>query len=371
MVFDLWFSVGFPMKLSEIADVLGARLVGDGALEIHRVVHPADAQSSEDLVLAMDKSLLGALLASSARAAVVSSRMEIPDGRLDGCLVVERPRWAMGALLRLFDRPVHVDFGVHPTAVISPEARLGADVAIGPFVVIGPGVVIGDRTRIMSHVSIGADARVGSDGLIHPGVRIGDRVEIGDRVILHHNVSLGADGFSFVTPEPGSVETAKSSGRVGAVNTAIYRINSIGTVIIGHDVEIGANSAVDRGTVSVTRIGNNTKIDNLVQIGHNVVIGDNCMLCGQVGIAGSAVVGNRVVLAGRVAVADHVHIGDDAVVAAMSGVGSAVAPKTVVAGTPAVERGRFFEQIMRLNRLKSLFADVEALKNKVKAIESK
>src|SRR3546814_8918202 len=127
----------------------------------------------------------------------------------------------------------------------------------------------------MPQATVGAEARIGADCLIHPGARIGERVVVGDRVIIHHNASIGADGFSFVTPEPGSVETAKASGRVEATNTALVRINSIGTVILGDDVEVGACTAIDRGTVSATRIGNNTKIDDLVMIGHNCIVGEN------------------------------------------------------------------------------------------------
>jgi UDP-3-O-[3-hydroxymyristoyl] glucosamine N-acyltransferase len=205
--------------------------------------------------------------------------------------------------------------------------------------------------------------------LFHPGVRIGDRVIVGDRVILHHNASIGADGFSFVTPEPGSVEAAKSTGRVEATNTALRRIHSLGAVVLGDDVEVGANSAIDRGTLSDTRIGRHTKIDNLVQIGHNVTVGEMCMLCGQVGIAGSARIGNRVVLAGQVGVGDHIKIGDDAVVAAKSAVGTDVAPRTVVMGIPAVPRDRAIDQLLNIGRLKGLFAEVAALKARLKTVE--
>lgn len=358
------------MNLAAIAAALDARLIGDGTIEIARTVHPADAEGSADLALAMDRKTLALLDASRARAAIVAEGAVVPEGRLDGCIVVGRPRYALAGVLDLFDQPVHAEPGIHATAVIAADAVIGADVRIGPFVVIGPRAVVGAGTIVMAHVTIGADARVGAGCRIHPGARIGDRVAVGDRVILHHNVSLGADGFSFVTPEAGSVESAKATGRVEATNVTLRRINSIGTVIVGDDVEIGANSAVDRGTVSATRIGRGTKIDNLVQIGHNVVIGETCMLCGQVGIAGSAVIGNRVVLAGKVGVGDHVRIGDDAVVGAASAVGTDVAPKSVVMGMPAMPRQRFFDQMTYLHRLKNLFGDVADLKSRLKRVES-
>lgn len=357
------------MKLSDIALELGGRLVGDGSLEMERPVHPAEAESARDLGLAMDDKLVDVLAGSAVRAAVVAAGATVPDGSLDGWVVVDRPRYAMAGVTELFVRPVHYEPGIHQSAIISSDASLGDNVTLAAFVVVGPRAVIGTGTVILSHCSIGADARLGAGCLLHPGVRVGDRVVIGDRVIIHHNASLGADGFSFVTPEPGSVEAAKATGRVEATNAILRRINSLGTVVIGDDVEIGANSCVDRGTISDTKIGNNSKIDNLVQIGHNVRVGEGCLICGQVGIAGSARIGNRVVLAGQVGVGDHITIGDDAVVGAKSAVGTNVASRSVVVGIPAQPRDRLFDQLLHINRLKSLFATVADLKERLIAVE--
>ncbi|MEI8394022.1 MAG: UDP-3-O-(3-hydroxymyristoyl)glucosamine N-acyltransferase [Rhodospirillaceae bacterium] len=357
------------MKLCDIATALGGRLFGNGDLDVLRPVHPAEARLPTDLALAMDKKLVPLLADSAARTAVIADGAEVPDGALDAYIMINRPRFAMAGITELFARPVHRESGIHPTAVIAASARLGAAVSIGPFVVIGPGAIIGDRTVILSHCSIGADAQLGADCLLHPGVRIGDRVIAGDRVIIHHNASIGADGFSFVTPEPGSVEGAKATGQVNATNTVLCRIHSLGSVILGDDVEIGANAAVDRGTISDTRIGRNTKIDNMVQIGHNVTVGENCMLCGQSGTAGSVVLGDRVVLAGQVGVGDHVKIGHDSVIGAKSGVGTDVPPKSVLFGTPAMPRKRAFDQILHLSRLKALFADVISLRERLKTVE--
>jgi UDP-3-O-[3-hydroxymyristoyl] glucosamine N-acyltransferase len=358
------------MKLAEIAAALNARVEGDGQFDVVRAVHPAEAQGPGDLALAMESGLLARLADSPARAAVVAEGAEVPPAlqeRLKGWIVIKRPRYAMAGLLDLFALPVHFEPGVHPTAWIAPDATIGQDVAIGPFVTIGPRAVVGDGCVILSHVSIGADARIGRGGLFHPGARIGERVVVGERCIVHPNAVVGADGFSFVTPEPGSVESAKATGRVEGTNTLIRRVNSIGTVILGDDVEVGANTCIDRATVTATRIGNGTKLDNLVQIGHNVTIGSNCLLCGQVGIAGSAEIGDRVVLAGKVGVADHVKIGHDAVVAGNSGVGSNIPPRSIYFGTPAVPRAQAFEQYKGLSRLKRLFADVAELKARLKA----
>ncbi|MEI6558624.1 MAG: UDP-3-O-(3-hydroxymyristoyl)glucosamine N-acyltransferase [Rhodospirillaceae bacterium] len=354
------------MKLLDLAQVLGGRVVGDGSLDVVRPVHPREADSAADLALAMDKKLVPLLAGTKARSAVVPEGVEVPEGALDGYVVVGRPRMAMAGITEAFAKPVHRDPGIHPTAVIAESARLGAGVAIGAFVVIGPAATIGDRSVVLSHCSIGAGARVGADCLFHPGVRIGDRVLVGERVIIHHNASIGADGFSYVTPEPGSVETAKATGQVGATNTVLRRINSLGAVVLADDVEVGANSSIDRGTIADTRIGRNTKIDSMVQIGHNVQVGENCLICGLVGIAGSVRIGDRVVLAGQVGIGDNVTIGADSVIAAKSGVGTDVPPRSVMFGIPAQSRDRAFSQIKNLARLKNLFADVAAIKAKLK-----
>ncbi len=358
------------MQLSEIAEALRASLVGDGSIEIARVVHPSEATGADDLALAMETEALAQLSRSAARAAVVAEGADVPNGAVDGYIVVSRPRYAMAGLTQLFNRPVHAPPGIHPTAVVERGAELGAEVSIGAHVYVGPDTRIGAGTILMAQVTVGAGARIGKGCLLHPGVRIGERVVIGERVIIHHNASIGADGFSFVTPERGSVESAKATGRVEATNVAIVRINSIGTVEIADDVEIGACTSIDRGTVSATRIGRNTKIDDLVMIGHNVVIGENCMICGQVGIAGSTRIGDRVVLAGQVGVADHIEIGDDVVIGAGSGVGRDVPAKSVYLGYPAMPKQEVMRQLLALRRLESLFSDIADLKKRVKAVES-
>lgn len=359
------------MKLSEIAAALDGTLVGDGSVEIARAVHPAEAESASDLALAMDEALLAALETTKARAAVIADGASVPEGLLDGYVVIDRPRYAMAGVTALFEIPVHAPQGVHPSAVIDLGATVADDARIGPFAYVAAGAEIGAGTILMSHVTVGANARVGAGSLLHTGARIGERVVIGARAIIHQNASIGADGFSFVTPDVGAAEEARGgSDTVTAQNVMLRRINSLGTVIVGDDVEIGACTSIDRGTISATRIGNSTKIDDLVMIGHNVVVGENCMICGQVGIAGSTTVGDRVVLAGQVGVADHVTIGSDVVVAARSGVGTSLPDRMVAAGTPAIPRGEAAELYMHQRRLKRLFADVGDIKKRLNGIES-
>lgn len=343
-------------KLKDIAATLKADLTGDGELVVEGLNHPT-AAGPRDLALALEESALSALGGTAARAAILRRGTEAPAG-LAAVLTVDHPRYALAGLTRFFANAPHATKGIHPSAVVDPSAVVEEPASIGPFVQIGPGARIGRGAVVLGHVTIGAYARIGAEALLHPGVRIGERVEIGDRVILHHNVSIGADGFSFAIPEPGSPPPADSP--------RVARIASLGTVILGPDVEVGANSCIDRGTIEATVIGAGTKIDNLVMIGHNNQIGEGCLIAGRVGISGSCRIGNRVILAGGVGIADHITIGDDAVVLAGAQVGSnRIAPGAVVIGMPAMPRDKFFEQVRYMFRLKRIFTDVAEIKRRL------
>jgi len=358
--------------LADVAAALGASVDGDGALPLRALVHPLMVTAPTDLVFLMDQAIVSRMSGTPVRAAVVAEGLELPPGLFAGVVRVARPRFALGALLDLFARPVHAPPGIHPSAVVEPTARLGENVSIGALAYIGPGARVGDRTAVMPQATVGAAAVVGSDCLLHPGVRVGEHVVLGDRVIVHQNASIGADGFSFVTPEAASFERAKSGGdEVSTQNRGIRRINSIGTVVLGDDVEIGAGTAIDRANIGATTIGRGTKIDNLVQVAHNVRIGEDCLISGKVGISGSCRIGDRVVLAGGVGIADHIDIGDDAVVGAGSGVWRSVKPREVVAGFPAVPKTEALEREMNIGRLKRLFRDLADIKRRLARIEGK
>jgi len=349
------------MILRDIAAAVWASVEGDGGIEIAGIADPGHASGS-DLALAMTRESVPALAHTKARAVVVAAKPAVTVDRFDAVIKVERPRETLAVLTRLFDRPVNRGSGIHPSAIIAPDAQIEDGVSIGPLSVIGPRARVGAGTAILAHVTVGADAVIGRDCLFHPGARIGDRVVIGDRVILQHNASLGADGFSYAGPAPGERVAGRDTGD-------LQRINSLGTVIIGDDVEVGANSAIDRATLAATRIGRNTKIDNLVQIGHNVSIGENCLICGMTGISGSVHIGDRVILAGAVGVADHVTIGADAMIAAGSKLFSDVPAKGEMYGYPAVPRRRAFEQIKYLARARTLFTEFGELKKRIAALE--
>lgn len=340
-------------RIADLAAALGLDFAGDGALRVRRPAHPAET-GPEDLAVAMDPKFVAGIAAGRARAAVLPDGTDWAGLGLAAAVFAPRARYAMAGLTSAFQHPVEIAPGVHPSAVIDPAAEIGEGAAIGPFVVIGRGARIGARARIASHVSIGAEAVIGDDALLLEGVRIGARTRIGDRFIAHPNAVAGADGFSFTTLEPGAVEAAKARGAVdvaGAGATIHVRIHSLGAVAIGDDVELGAGACLDRGTLKDTVIGDGTKIDNLVQVGHNVQVGRHCLLCAHVGIAGSAVIEDRVVLGGKVGVADHLTIGHDSVVAGGSGVGANVPPRSVMIGSPAIKRDEFGRMWMAMRRL--------------------
>jgi UDP-3-O-[3-hydroxymyristoyl] glucosamine N-acyltransferase len=358
-----------PYTMAELAEALDGKLIGDGSVKIARLAHPSEARHEGDLALAMDKNFLPLLSEHKVRAAVIADETAVDPKSFRSLIVVKRARLAMAVLTNLFAQVVSVPKGVHPSAIVEKGAKLGKDVAIGPMVYVSAGAEIGARCVLHPHVYIGPDAVIGEDVVIHSGVKVGARVKIGARCLIHFNASIGADGFSFVTPETGSVEAAKATGVINATNQTLVRIASLGAVEIGDDVEIGANTSIDRGTVASTRIGNGTKIDNQVQIGHNVVIGENCMICGRTGIAGSVTIGDRVVLGGAVGVADHVKIGDDAIAMGMSGIASNVAPKTIVGGAPAKPRDKAMEEHLFLGRSKTWVKKVESLAERLDALE--
>ncbi len=353
------------MKIKEIADALDGRVVGDGSLEIRRPVDPRHVGDEHDLAVAIEKSSYRAMLDSNAKSALVAEGANVPDGKLLAYVVASRPRTVLAELAVLFKPPASHVIGIHANAFVDPNASIGGNVSVGPHSTVGPGAEIGENTVIMANVSIGAGAGIGKNGLFHPGVRIGDRVSIGDRVIVHPNACIGPDGFSFTTAKRNSMEEAKLTGRITDSDNNWIRVGSLGTVIIEDDVEIGAGTTIDRGTLIDTIVRRGTKIDNQVMIGHNVEIGEDCLLCAQVGIAGSVVLGDRIVLGGKVGVADNIKIGSDVVVAASSGLHADVPPNSMMYGTPALPVTKAIKQWQEQRNLTSLYEDVRALKSKL------
>lgn len=351
-----------PHSIRDIATALGAKAEGDLDLLILRASEPASA-GPDDLALAMDPRYGEGIAKGAARAALVWPGADWQAMGLKAAIFAPRGRLAMAGLSVMLDPGPAIAVGIHPTAVVDASAQIGTKAAIGPFVVIGANVRIGARARIASHVSIAEGARIGDDALILQGARIGAGVTIGDRFICQPNAVIGADGFSFVTPERSGVEEIRATlGHRDDIRAQSWtRIHSLGAVTLGDDVEIGANVAIDRGTIRDTTIGSGTKLDNLVHVGHNVQVGRDCLLCGQVGIAGSARIGDRVVMGGQCGVNDNIFVGDDVICGGATKIFTNAPAGRVLLGYPAVKMETHVEIQKALRRLPKLAARVAEL----------
>jgi UDP-3-O-[3-hydroxymyristoyl] glucosamine N-acyltransferase len=371
------------LSLNYLASELDLAFEGNGDLEVGAVTHPRLAQAATDLIYLPDTAALtryaeGVTKArgqSLSKVVLTDSEAVIPESlrQLDmGFLRSPRSRYTLALLTQRFDKPAYLSEGIHPTALIDPTATLGEGVQVGAYAVIGPHTQVGAHTKVYPQVVIGAQVQVGADCLLHAGVHLGDRVRLGNRVIVQPNAVVGSDGFSFVTKELSAHESAKQqSGAIQVETQHIARIQSLGTVVIEDDVEIGAGTCLDRGTLGETRIGRGTKLDNLVQIGHNNTVGQDCLIVAQVGLSGSCQVGNRVVIAGQSGIADHLQVGDDAIIMARSGVMKPVDPKTVVGGSPALPRREALEQLAYTAKLKSMNQTLKKLQQRLESLEAR
>ncbi len=347
-------------SVKEIAAALGAEAFGAVDLLVGSASEPASA-GPDDLALAMTPAYGAALGKGRARAAVVWPGADWQTLGLEAAIIAPRARLAMAGLTQMLDRPLPSG-GISPQAAIDPTAQIGANVTIGAFTVVGADAVIGANSWIADQVSIAEGVKIGTDCQIHAGVRLRRGVQLGARVILQPNVAIGGDGFSFVTAEPSNVEKARET--LGEAETEIpadptwHRIHSLGGVSICDDVEVGANSSVDAGTIRATRVGAGTKIDSLVQVGHNVIVGEHCLLCAQAGVAGSTVIGDRVVVGGKAGIADNLTVGDDVVLGGGSVVLSNVPKGRVMMGYPATKMQTHIEGYKALRRLPRTLRDL-------------
>jgi len=275
---------------------------------------------------------------------------EVPDKRLTR---VADPRGSFFAIADCFLPDPDIT-GVHPGAVIHPEAELGEGVAVGACAVVSAGVRIGSGSRIGCGVYLGPGVRIGSDCLIAANVTIQRDCELGDRCVLHPGVVIGGDGFGFRWDGSGH-----------------RKVPQLGRVVVEDDVEIGCNSCVDRATLGITRVGRGTKIDNLVQVAHNVMIGQHCIFAGQAGVAGSSTIGNGVVVAGQVAISDHLRVGDGAQLGGQAGVVKDVASKEAVFGTPARPVRQALRENAALARLPDLLKQVKQQQELIERLEAR
>ncbi len=326
-----------------VADFVGGRLLGDGAVRLTGI-GPIDRAGPETLTLAVSPRYAAALASSRAAAVLLPPALENSPAGPAARIVVADPYGAMVRVIPRMFPPAAPSSGIDSTARIGRGCRLGVDVAIGPYVVLGRGVQLGDRCRLAEGVSLGDGVIVGDDtrmdarAVCYPGARIGRRV------VLKAGAVIGGDGFGYLS---------RGSGH--------ERIPHVGACVIGDDVEIGSNSCVDRGSLDDTVIGQGTKLDNLVHVGHNVRIGERCLLMAGVGVAGSTRLGDDVILAGHVGVTDHLTIGDRVQVAAKSAVIGNVPAGSVYSGHPARPNRQVLRAQAALYRLAPIVGDLESL----------
>jgi UDP-3-O-[3-hydroxymyristoyl] glucosamine N-acyltransferase len=340
------------MKLSEIVEKLGGSLDGDGEIEITAVAGLGEGRKGDISFLSNPK--YAAMVASTKASAVI-----VPNdwARPVKCALVrvENSDQVFAQVAELFyETPPAPVAGVHPSAVVAESAQLGENVSIGANCTVEEGVVIGPNTAVSPNCHIGYKTLIGESCFLHPLVSIREFTEIGDRVILHNGAVIGSDGFGYAVQEDGSRT----------------KIPQIGKVVIEDDVEIGANTAIDRARFGKTRIGKGTKIDNLVQVAHNVVIGDHSVLCGQAGISGSTTIGSRVILAGQAGLAGHLEVGDGCIIGAQAGVMKDVPPKDFVIGSPAMTHLQAKKLIANTITLPKLREKVKQLEEKVGQLQN-
>ena len=322
-----------PITVQDLAARIGGHVEGDASIQLTGIAPIPQAQATEVTFAENAKHYTAA---EGCAAAAVIVPLNAPASKKT-LIRVKNPRAAFARALAIFCPPRSYPAQVHPTAQLGRNVRLGEGVFIGEYAVLRDNVTVGDRTVIEAHCVIGEGSRLGDDCLLYPNVTIYHDIRIGNRVGIHAGSVIGSDGFGYV---PDGAERLK--------------IPQVGNVIIEDDVEIGANVAIDRATMDSTIIRRWTKIDNLVQIAHNVTLGQNCLVVSQAGIAGSVEIGDNVTLAGQAGIADHLKIGANSVVAAQSGVSEDLPPGSIVFGTPAQPAMQMKRQIIALRKLPEL-----------------
>ena len=332
------------LSLADIAERLGGQIVGDGNLLIRGVATLDDAASG-DISFLFNPRYTSRAKVTAASAIVVK---EYLPGARAALLLVPDPQYAFACLLSIFYPPKPQPTGIDPSAVIGRGVFLGEEVTVGPCAVVEEGATIRRGVRIGAGTFIGAGSEVGEETLIYPNVTIYKGVKMGRRVIIQSGCVIGSDGFGFVPHQGRHI-----------------KVPQVGGVMIEDDVEVGANVTIDRATLGWTVIGRGTKINNMVQIGHNVTIGADCILVAQVGISGSVRIGNRVTLAGQVGVAGHLEIGDQSVVAARSGVTRDLPPRSRVSGFPAMEHNVWRKSTATFSHLPEMRKKIGALQKQI------
>jgi len=336
--------------LSEIAAYLQASVVGDGGVEI-RDIKGLDEAGEGDLTFLANPKYRKKIATTAASAILVSAPVE---GTGKNFIVVKDPYAALARLLALF-YPEERDFqGVSPAAFIGPGALVADGATVYPGAYVGAGARVGRGTVLYPGVYVGHGAAVGEDCILYPNVTVYRRCLIGNRVILHAGVVVGSDGFGFANP---GIENRK--------------VPQVGIVQIDDDVEIQANTTIDRGTLGKTWIQRGAKIDNLVQIAHNVVIGENSIVVAQVGISGSTRLGKRVIIGGQAGLVGHIHVGDNVMIAARAGINKDIPSSRIMSGAPAIPHAEWLRLNAHILRLPEMHKTVQELRKKIEELEKK
>ena len=331
------------LTTTEIAKKLAGEVIGDASAVLTGFAH-ADAAKPGDLTFAETEEFLTSAENSAATAIIAGKNASSTKKTI---IRVANPRIAFAKALAIFFPEPEFAAGIHPTAVVASSAQIHPTAHVGPHCVVGEHVELGVGVVLQAGNAIGADSVLGSATHLFPNVTIYPRTQIGQRVRIHAGAVIGADGFGYV------------------LDAGVHlKVPQVGKVIIGDDVEIGANSTVDRGALGATVIGKGTKIDNLVQIGHNVQIGENCILIAQAGIAGSSKLGNYVIIAGQAGVAGHLNIGHQAIVGGQAGVMNDIPDKGKWLGSPAQPDKDYKRQVIALRLLPDLLKKVSSWEKK-------
>ena len=339
--------------LQQLADLLAVPCPAESDRPLRTVSGLKEATPDDLSILASDKYVRD-YKATRAGAVLVSRKVKFPVRPDVPALVVEDAELALVRVLDVMAPPVpHPDAGVHPSAVIAADAVVGRNPSIGPNVVLGRGVRVGDNARLHAGVVVGDGCTLGDDCTFFPHVVLRERVTVGHRVMIHAGAVLGTDGFGY-----------RWDG------TRHAKVPQIGIVVIEDDVEIGSNACVDRAKFNETRVGAGTKIDNLVQVGHNVRVGRHAILCGQVGIAGTVTIGNGVVLGGASVVRDHVTIGDGVMAAGHSVIADDVEPKSFISGMPALPHRQSLREQGAIRRLPEILVAARKLQEELDTLKA-
>jgi UDP-3-O-[3-hydroxymyristoyl] glucosamine N-acyltransferase len=338
------------MKLGELARQLGAELRGNADLEITGVRGIEEAGPSEITFVANPRY---AALARTTKAAAVLVEPEFQEIST-ATLRIKNPYYAFSRALAIFYQPPAYPVGIHPTAVVDPTATIAPGAHIGAYVVIGPGVSIGPNATILPHVVLYPGVTIGSHFFAHAHCVVRENCVLGDHVTIENGAIVGADGFGFAKNNEGHWEKIPQSGPVR----------------VGNRVDIQANACIDRATVGATEIGDGSKIDNLVQIGHGSTVGQDTLICSQTGLAGSSVVGNNVILAGQVGIAGHCSVGDGVILTAQSAVSHDVPPGKMISGSPGFDNRIWLRAVTIFQRLPELLKRLDRVEKQVAVMSS-